>query len=263
MTPRIVLVASLAALALGAAVSSAQLMLPRAESGWIGPGGRSEIRVAVTDEETRPVSGLTGSDFSLEVAGRTVSPDQVATVAKRSSAIDLILLADAALLQPPADDLVRRLVADLARDLPASGQVALVRVGQRLRTTRARTDEVERLFGAPGSQDAGTGGRLLDALYEAIREAQRADRQRSVAIVVLTRAMETGSRHGFGDLVALGTMGGRPVPIFAVVLEGSDLSPEASRIARLCARCGGGYQSVVSADALPEAARRLWHGWLG
>jgi hypothetical protein len=264
MTSRIVLVASLAALALGAAVSSAQLVLPRAESGWIGPGGRSEIRVAVTDEEARPVSDLTGSDFSLEVAGRTVAPDQIVTVAKRSSAIDFILLADAALLQPPADVLVRRLATDLARDLPAGGQVTLVRVGQRLRTTRTRMDEVERLFSAPGSmQDAGAGGRLLDALHEAIRGAQRVDPRRPVAIVVLTRALESGSRHDFGDLVALGAVGARPVPIFAVVIEGSDLSPEAARLARLCARCGGSYQSVASADALPDAARRLWHGWLG
>ena len=264
MTPRIVLVASLAALALGAAVSSAQLTLPRVESGWIGPGGRSEIRVTVTDEEARPVPGLTGADFSLDVAGRTVAPDAIVTVADRSSAIDLILLADAAFLRSPGDDLVRRLVTDLARDLPASGQVTLVSVGERLRTARAGKEGVERLFGAPASaEDAGTGGRLLDALYQAIHEAQRVDLRRSVVILVLTRAMEAGSRHGFGDLVALGTVGGRPVPVFAVVLEGTDLSPAASRLARLCAHCGGGYQSVASADAVSEAARRLWHGWLG
>lgn len=264
MTPRIVLGASLAALALGVAVSSAQLTLPRVESGWIGSGGRSEIRVAVTDEEGRPVPGLTGSDFSLDVAGRPVVPDEVMTVAKRSSAIDFILLADAALLQPPANGPVRRLVTDLARDLPAGGLVTLVSVGERLRTTRTRTEGVERLFEVQASpRDVGTGGRLLDALYQALREAQREDRRRSVAILVLTRAMEAGSRHGFGDLVALGTVGGRPVPVFAVVLEGTDLPPEAPRLARLCVHCGGGYESAASADALPAAVRGLWHGWLG
>ena len=264
MTPRIVLLSSLVALALGSAVGSAQLALPRVESGWIGPGGRSELRVVVADEEGRPIPGLSDSDFSLDVAGRAVLPDQVATVAKRSPAIDLILLADAALLQPPADGPVRRLVSDIARDLPEGGQVTLIRVGERLRTTRARTEAVEGLFGPLASpQDAGAGGRLLDALYQALREAGRADRRHSVAILVVTRAMETGSRHGFGDLLALGTVEGRPVPVFAVVLEGTRLSTEASRLARLCAHCGGGYESVASAEAAPEATRRLWHGWLG
>lgn len=214
-------------------------------------GDRQVAWVSVLDGAGQPVTGLPPGSFTASHDGEPVEGLEVVPFHEAFASFRLTLLVDPAVLKSDAAA-VSALLGTLAR---GAGDADRVRVRTLARAPRTLE------MALPGARETGerlaalgegeTDARLYDALYEVVREAARAPATQGRAVLAIVRGHDQNSAHDPLDVLAAAGLGGRTVPIGALLL--GDDAAETERLQRLVARTGGAVRRLRTAAEAPEA----------
>ena len=213
-------------------------------------GDRQVAWVSVLDANGVPVGGLSGSAFAAAHDGRPVEDLKVTPFREAFSSFRLTLLVDPAVLQSDAGS-VSSLLSTLARGAAEGDRVTvrtLARAPRTIEVPLARAGDLGDRLAALG--DGEPDPRIYDALYDAVRDAARAAPSQGRAVLAILRGHDQGSGHGPLDVLAAAGLGGRTVPIGALML--GDDTAEFEKLQRLVSRTGGDVRRLRTADAIPE-----------
>ncbi len=229
----------------------------------VAGGGRHTVVVSVLDAGGAPVPALENA-FTLSLDGRPVENVRATSARDERPHATVTLVIDAGLLRPPALAPVMDAVRSLARGLEDGDRIRVVAAGGSIRSREAAVGDVDRLAEhLAGMADDGT-PLLYDALFDAVRTASRLPRDRSGAVIVITRGADGGSRHTIIEMLALARSPRRLTRVMVLRLGDAGASPEAERLRRLAEHTGGAVTGVTSPLGLPQAlpgaaARALGH----
>jgi len=213
-------------------------------------GDRQIAWVSVLDGSGVPVTDVDGRTFTASHDGRPVDDLQVTPFRDAFSSFRLTLLVDPAVLKSDASS-VASLLATLARGAGDGDRVrihTLARSPRTLDLALGRAGELGDRLRALGEGESDA--RIYDALYEAVRDAARAPASQGRAVLAILRGHDDNSRHSPVDVLAAAGLGGRTVPIGALVL--GDDAGEIEKLQRLVSRTGGDVRRLTTADAIAD-----------
>lgn len=218
-------------------------------------GDRQVAWISVLDGGGVPVAGLQGSSVTAAHDGRPVEDLEVTPFREAFPSFRLTVLVDPAVLRSDAPS-VAAMLAALAKGAGDGDRVlirTLARSPRSLEQPLGRATDLEGRLEALGEGE--TDARLYDALYDVVRDAARAAPSQGRAVLAIVRGHDSGSRRGPLDVLAAAGLGGRTVPIGALVL--GDDAAEIERLERLVTRTGGDVRRLRTADAIPDQGAAL------
>ena len=211
-------------------------------------GDRQVAWISVVDATGDPVAGVARSSVSAEHDGHPVDDLELTPYRDVYRTLRLTLVIDPELVRGDAAGGVRALLEDLGATAGDGDRITIRTVSASSRTIEGPLARAGELSSRLSDLAAGeTSPRLWDALYDAVRNAARVPANQGTAVLLVTRGIESGSRHGSVDVLAVAGLGRRVVPIGALVLGSSG---ELENLTRLVARTGGGVRRVSSANDL-------------
>jgi hypothetical protein len=203
------------------------------------------------------VVGLSSDAFQVTVDGRTVRRLQVVRWSERFTSIQLTVLAEPDLLAGSSGRAMASLFESLSGVARSDDKLRLVTLADKPRSAQTAMGRAPQLADKFGElSDGDPGGRLYDALYDAMQQASGSAAAVGQAILLVTRGRESGSHHGPLDVLALSRLSGARVPVHVLFIEGGNAG-EADRLRRLAEQSGGGFLSSGEGLGLVSAGNQL------
>ena len=209
--------------------------------------GRHDVVVRVQDSRGAPVDRLE-SKLSLTLDGLGVG-ELVTEFSGAAGPRRLLVVVDAPLLRGETAAAVDGALRAVATELAPADRIGVVLAGDRpvFRDFSAR--ELTQAGDALGAVAAAGGPRLFDAVQFALVKAAKARRLGATAVLVLTRAIDRGSRATPADLEVAARQDG--VTSIAVMLVTEGDATDRAALAGLVSGSGGVLWSMTPRGAVP------------
>jgi len=245
-----------ALLLVGAAPAAAQSRLGyvSVDRVRVSGGGRVQSWISVLDPDGIPVAGLDASAFAPTWDGRT--PDELTAipVAVRDPELRLTVLMDPGLVRDLGGG-VRGMLEILAGRAGPNDRIRVATVGSNGRGASSPLAKAGDLADRLQSENAAGPTTLYDDLFREVRALARLPRGRAGAVLLVTRGVESGSRHAVPEVLAISGAYEQHVPVLVLLLD-SGGATESERLAALAQRSGGSFDKLDGLDKVIEAAQR-------
>lgn len=250
--------ASLALLAASGVAGAAELSAVRIDQVRVRPSGEHRVWVSALDGEGRPITALDPSGFTIEEDGRPVEGLRAQPWSELHRDFRLTAVIDAGLMRGAELVGIESAVKVMGEELGPGARLRVAAAGARVRADEVTSGSAGRLaerLGEFSGADA-EGVRLFDALLDEERRLLHAPRASGGALLIVTRGIDSGSRAGPLQALAMLTSEERRVPVLLVLVENAE-GPESARLARLALRTGGAVRRVSRTDQVGQAVREL------
>jgi hypothetical protein len=179
------------------------------------------------------------------------------------------VLVDRDLLQASAVVAVQKLLLGLAKHAGERDRFVVGVAGRRSPSLAGGTADLEGMGErlAELRDESSSDDLLYDSVLAAVRDLARGGgKERGRAVLLATRGVDTGSRSGPLEVLAVARARRIPVTISAILVEDRGPPPDGERLVRLCLESGGAALRVRTAGEMAEAASRLvartWGGYI-
>ena len=181
------------------------------------------LTVTVTDVKGKPVTGLTGSDFTVLEDG---VEQPLAFFGAGEVPLDVALVIDASASMGPDLPRVKTAARGLVRSLRATDRGAVVEVKDAVRIPQPLTSDRKQIEAGIHALRASGSTALYDGLYVMLKEFEHARRDsreiRRQALVLLSDGLDNTSHLLFDDVMQLARRVG--VSIYVIALRGEAAS---------------------------------------
>ena len=161
------------------------------------------LSASVTDKNGHTIAGLDASDFVLLDDGRS-RPVHLDTIDSGLAPIALVTLIQTTAISGSALAKIKKVGAMIpAAVVGANGEAAVITFDDEVKLVQDFTTDADAIAGAFSAlqpQDSG-GGRIIDALDEALRLLARRPGPRRANILVISESKDRGSKEKLSDLI--------------------------------------------------------------
>jgi hypothetical protein len=251
---RIALAVVLSLLGAGLAGAQSRLGYVSVDRVRITGGGNVQAWVSVLDPDAVPVAGLDASSFAPSWDGRTPDGLIAEPVSSRDPELRLTVLVDPGLVRDLGGTL-RGMLEILAGRAGDRDRVRVAAIGGHGRGASAPLSRAGELSGRLEASESGGPITLYDDLFREVRSLARLPKGRAGAVLLVTRGVDTGSRHAVPEVLAISGAYAQHVPVLVLLLD-SGGATESERLAALAQRSGGSFERLDGADKAIAGAQR-------